>query len=105
MKLSKWIEHKTLQNLSMYIVNLSRGVWTIARWGFDMKSIPWVGGLSEYTCSRDKAFNSFLQKGKEKLTTTCTPEELGKCLTYNEIFNTCTSAKSLTMLKIKASVL
>ena len=48
-----------------------------------MKSIPWVGGLIEYTCSRDKAFNSFPQKGKEKVTTTCTPEALGKCLTYN----------------------
>ena len=33
----------------------------------------------------------------KKLTTTGTPEALGKCLTYSEIFNTCTSAKSLTM--------
>ena len=41
----------------------------------------------------------------EKLTTACTPETLGRCLTYGERFNTCTSSKSLTMLKIKESVL
>ena len=66
MKLSTWIEHKTLQNLSMFInVNPLRGkggVWTIARRGLDVKSIPWLGGLIEYTFSGDKAFNSFPQK-------------------------------------------
>ena len=38
------------------------GVWTIARRGLDVKSIPWLGGLIGYTCSGDKAFNSFPQK-------------------------------------------